>query len=487
LDDLASIMEDSINLPVYNFEAIDGQLKTFLKDRSIMAIVVYESGDLYTVAWKTNELMTSKKMPDGLNLKKFQAIEKKIIYDRKTIGTLKIYYSDEALKKELAEYEKKAVDNFNANIVKIRKEQRESSRLQMIVLLVVMIIILALVFLQLRRSFRPINDVVSFIKGMGEGYLNKDLNLNRTDEIGVMGFELKQMAGKLSEIVMDVVGSSRRVGDVCSQILSIAQGLTDGANQQAASVEETSSSMESMVVRIQQNADNAKQTEFISLKAANDAKLSGEAVTKAVKSMKEIATKICIVEEIARQTNLLALNAAIEAARAGVHGKGFAVVAAEVRKLAERIQAAAEDISDFSASSVDVAENAGRMLEKLVPDIQKTSELVQQISSASLEQSLGVEQINGAIRELDKVIQDNAGATEPLTATSKDLSGQAALLQSSIKFFKIETKKDLLAPGPEKSKIQPIQFSNGNWIQNNAPKSMQAVPGDAVDIDDGAF
>ena len=251
MDDLASIMEDSINLPVYNFEAIDGQLKTFLKDRSIMAIVVYESGDLYTVAWKTNELMTSKKMPDGLNLKKFQAIEKKIIYDRKTIGTLKIYYSDEALKKELAEYEKKAVDNFNANIAKIRKEQRESSRLQMIVLLVVMIIILALVFLQLRRSFRPINDVVSFIKGMGEGYLNKDLNLNRTDEIGVMGFELKQMAGKLSEIVMDVVGSSRRVGDVCSQILSIAQGLTDGANQQAASVEETSSSMESMVVRIQ--------------------------------------------------------------------------------------------------------------------------------------------------------------------------------------------------------------------------------------------
>ena len=206
-----------------------------------------------------------------------------------------------------------------------------------------------------------------------------------------------------------------------------------------------------------------------------------------MKSMKEIATKICIVEEIARQTNLLALNAAIEAARAGVHEKGFAVVAAEVRKLAERSQAAVGDISDLSASSVDVAENAGRMLEKLVPDIQKTSELVQQISSASLEQSLGVEQINGAIRKLDKVIQDNAGATEQLTATSKDLSGQAALLQSSIKFFKIETKKDLLAPGPEKSKIQPIQFSNGNWIQNNAPKSMQAVPGDAVDIDDGDF
>jgi methyl-accepting chemotaxis protein len=480
LEYLALIIENSIKLQIYNFEPIDGQLKIFLKDRSIMAIVVSESKDLYTVAWKTNELMTSKKMPAGLNLEKFQSIEKDIIYDRQIIGTLTIYYSDEALKKDLVQYEKKSVHNFNANIAKIREEQRTSSRLQMIVLLVVMIIILALVFMQVRRSLRPINDVVAFIKRMGDGYLNKDLDLNRTDEIGVMGSELKQMAEKFSEIVTDVIGSSRRVGEVSSQMHSIAQGLADGANQQAASVEETSSSMEEMVARIQQNADNAKQTEFISLKAANDAKLSGEAVSEAVKSMKEIATKIFIVEEIARQTNLLALNAAIEAARAGEHGKGFAVVAAEVRKLAERSQTAAGEISDLSSSSVEVAENAGKMLGKLVPDIQKTSELVQEISSASAEQSLGVEQINGAIQELDKVIQDNASATEQLTATSKDLSAQADLLQSSIEFFKIEIKNDPSAP--ENPKRQPVLSSNLNLGENKTNTSMQTAPGDGVDM-----
>jgi methyl-accepting chemotaxis protein len=485
LEYLALIIENSIKLQIYNFEPIDGQLKIFLKDRSIMAIVVSEGKDLYTVAWKTNELMTSKKMPAGLNLEKFQSIEKDIIYDRQIIGTLTIYYSDEALKKDLVQYEKKSVHNFNANIAKIREEQRTSSRLQMIVLLVVMIIILALVFMQVRRSLRPINDVVAFIKRMGDGYLNKDLDLNRTDEIGVMGSELKQMAEKFSEIVTDVIGSSRRVGEVSSQMHSIAQGLADGANQQAASVEETSSSMEEMVARIQQNADNAKQTEFISLKAANDAKLSGEAVSEAVKSMKEIATKIFIVEEIARQTNLLALNAAIEAARAGEHGKGFAVVAAEVRKLAERSQTAAGEISDLSSSSVEVAENAGKMLGKLVPDIQKTSELVQEISSASAEQSLGVEQINGAIQELDKVIQDNASATEQLTATSKDLSAQADLLQSSIEFFKIEIKNDPSAP--ENPKRQPVLSSNLNLGENKTNTSMQTAPEDGVDMGDNDF
>lgn len=485
LEYLAMIIENSIKLPLYNFEAIDGQLKIFLKDRSIMAIVVFERSNLYTVAWKTNELMTSKKMPAGLNLEKLQLIEKDIIYDRQIIGTLTIYYSDEALKKDLAQYEKKSVNNFNANIAKIREEQRTSSRLQMIVLLVVMLIILALVFMQVRRSLRPINEVVAFIKRMGDGYLDKDLDLNRTDEIGVMGSELKQMAEKFSEIVTDVIGSSRRVGEVSSQMHSIAQGLADGANQQAASVEETSSSMEEMVARIQQNADNAKQTGFISLKAANDAKLSGEAVSKAVKSMKEIATKISIVEEIARQTNLLALNAAIEAARAGEHGKGFAVVAAEVRKLAERSQTAAGEISDLSSSSVEVAENAGKMLGKLVPDIQKTSELVQEISSASAEQSLGVEQINGAIQELDKVIQDNASATEQLTATSKDLSAQADLLQSSIEFFKIEIKNDPAAPENPKRRLG--LSSNLNLVENKTNTSMQTAPGDGVDMGDNDF
>jgi methyl-accepting chemotaxis protein len=194
--------------------------------------------------------------------------------------------------------------------------------------------------------------------------------------------------------------------------------------------------MEEMASNIKQNADNAMQTEKISVKSAQDAKEGGKAVSETVSAMKEIAGKISIIEEIARQTNLLALNAAIEAARAGEHGKGFAVVASEVRKLAERSQVAAGEISQLSSSSVQVAEKAGEMLGKIVPDIQKTSELVQEITAASKEAETGADQINKAIQQLDQVIQQNAAASEEIASTSEELSSQAEQLQSTIAFFK---------------------------------------------------
>ena len=193
-----------------------------------------------------------------------------------------------------------------------------------------------------------------------------------------------------------------------------------------------------MASNIKQNADNAQQTEKIALKAAQDAREGGKAVAETVGAMKEIAAKITIVEEIARQTNLLALNAAIEAARAGEHGKGFAVVASEVRKLAERSQTAAAEISKLSTSSVDVAEKAGEMLGRIVPDIQKTAELVQEINAASNEQNTGAEQINKAIQQLDQVIQQNASATEETASTSEELSSQSEQLLEAIGFFKID-------------------------------------------------
>jgi methyl-accepting chemotaxis protein len=215
-----------------------------------------------------------------------------------------------------------------------------------------------------------------------------------------------------------------------------------------------------MNATIKQNSDNAQQTERIALKSATDATESGKAVTDTVGAMKNIAEKISIIEEIARQTNLLALNAAIEAARAGEHGKGFAVVAAEVRKLAERSQVAAGEISQLSSSSVEVAERAGLMLAKLVPDIQKTAELVQEISAASKEQTSGADQINGAIQQLNQVIQTNAGAAEEMASTSEELATQAQQLQTTISFFKVDEHEGLIK-SPTAHKVQVAHLVQG--------------------------
>jgi methyl-accepting chemotaxis protein len=264
---------------------------------------------------------------------------------------------------------------------------------------------------------------------------------------GVFGDMLK-MAEKLKEVVADVKTSADNVASGSQQLSSGAEQLSQGTTEQAANAEEASSSVEEMNATIKQNADNALQTERIALKSANDALESGRAVTEAVHAMKDIAGKISIIEEIARQTNLLALNAAIEAARAGEHGKGFAVVAAEVRKLAERSQVAAAEISQLSGTSVGVAEQAGAMLAKLVPDIQKTSELVQEISAASKEQAGGADQINGAIQQLNQVVQQNAGSAEEMSSTAEELSSQADQLMEAMAFFKVVEEKRMT--GPEK-------------------------------------
>ncbi|MFH0733497.1 MAG: MCP four helix bundle domain-containing protein [bacterium] len=239
----------------------------------------------------------------------------------------------------------------------------------------------------------------------------------------------------LTEVVDNVKSTAENVIIGSQELASNSEQISEGANKQAASAEEASSSMEQMTSNIKQNAENAYQTEKIALQSAENAKIGGKAVMETVSAMKEIASKISIIEEIARQTNLLALNAAIEAARAGEHGKGFAVVASEVRKLAERSQTAAAEINKLSANSVEVAENAGNLLNKLVPDITKTAELVQEITAASNEQNTGAAQINQAIQQLDLVIQQNAAASEELSSTANNLASQAEQLQNIIGFF----------------------------------------------------
>ena len=258
-------------------------------------------------------------------------------------------------------------------------------------------------------------------------------------EKDILGNSLLNMVEKLREVVTDVKTAAENVATGSEQMSSSSEEMSQGATEQASSVEEASSSMEEMAANIRQSSDNASQTEKIAQKASEDAQQGGKAVVETVSAMKEIAQKISIIEEIARQTDLLALNAAIEAARAGEHGKGFAVVASEVRKLAERSQTAAGEISGLSSSSVKVAEQAGEMLTRIVPDIQKTAELVQEIAATSNEQNTGADQINKAIQQLDQVIQQNASASEEMASTAEELASQAEQLQSAISFFKIDS------------------------------------------------
>jgi methyl-accepting chemotaxis protein len=273
------------------------------------------------------------------------------------------------------------------------------------------------------------------------GDLNATASVKSNDEIKDLIDALNTMVTKLKEIVSEVVTATRNVASGSQEMSAAAEQLSQGATEQASSTEEASSSMEEMAANIKQNADNAVQTEQIARQSAADANASGEAVGKAVAAMQTIAEKILIVQEIARQTDLLALNAAVEAARAGEHGRGFAVVASEVRKLAERSQTAAAEISTLSTDTVKAAEQAGEMLTKLVPDIQKTAGLVGEISAATNEQNVGAAQINAAIQQLDKVTQQNTSASEQMSSTAEELASQAEQLQATISYFRLDAQQ----------------------------------------------
>ncbi|MGD0231970.1 MAG: methyl-accepting chemotaxis protein [Syntrophorhabdales bacterium] len=322
------------------------------------------------------------------------------------------------------------------------------------------------------------NEIAKTAKEIAEG--NLMIGIKERSSRDELMRALGTMAEKLTTVVTEVRTAAENVGTGSRQLSSTSQELSQGATEQAASAEEVSSSMEQMVSNIKQNADNAQQTEKIALKAAQDAKEGGKAVLETVSAMKEIATKISIIEEIARQTNLLALNAAIEAARAGEHGKGFAVVASEVRKLAERSQIAAAEINRLSATSVDVAEKAGEMLARIVPDIQRTAELVSEINASSNEQNSGAEQINKAVQQLDQVIQQNASATEEMASTSEELSSQAEQLQDTIAFFKIAD--DGAAKHTSKAHRQ-INAAAAKSVANSHPKGNGEVRQSGVALD----
>jgi methyl-accepting chemotaxis protein len=306
----------------------------------------------------------------------------------------------------------------------------------------VLVVIVAVIVLIGRSIVAPVSELVEVNRRLSQGDLRTDLlreqSAQAKDELGVLAQATGKMVADLRGLIARIRESAQRTAANAGRIAQSTEELSQGSTEQAASAEEASSSVEEMNATIRQNADNASETERIALKSARDAAESGQAVSDTVRAMKDIASRISIIEEIARQTNLLALNAAIEAARAGEHGRGFAVVAAEVRKLAERSQTAAAEIGTLSTTSVEVAERAGRMLAKLVPDIRKTAELVQEISAASKEQTMGADQINSAIQQLNDVIQRNAGAADDLSSTAEELTSQAEELQNGIAFFTMD-------------------------------------------------
>jgi methyl-accepting chemotaxis protein len=310
--------------------------------------------------------------------------------------------------------------------------------------LVVGFVVLLFVGLSISRPVQLVNGVVLklaegdfTLAGLDVAALEK--MRGRSDELGEMGRSLDVLVGAISAKIQNMQASASQVASGSGQVSATAQELSQGTTEQAAAGEEVSSSMEEMSANIKQSADNAMATESLAGKSAKDAEEGGRAVLQSVAAMKEIASKIGIIEEIARQTNLLALNAAIEAARAGEAGKGFAVVASEVRKLAERSQVAAAEITELSGTSVAVAEKAGEVIRAIVPDIQKTAELVQEISVGSREQTSGVEQINKALLQLDQVIQQNASASEELASMAEELSSQAESMKDAMAFFKVDS------------------------------------------------
>lgn len=338
----------------------------------------------------------------------------------------------------------------------------QNIRLGVVVFVFIAVVIGILLSIFITRSLTaPIIKSVVFANQIAEGDLEAQVDIDQKDEIGELANSLKKMSGKLKDIVTNIRAGSQNITLASQQLSATSQQLSQGSSEQASSAEEVSSSMEEMASNIQQNMENAQQTEKKADQALLGIKRVSEASNKSLSAIKTISEKISIVNDIAFQTNILALNAAVEAARAGEHGKGFAVVAAEVRKLAERSNIAASEIEVLSKESVKVTEESSELMMKLLPEIEKTAQLVQEITASSVEQNSGADQINSAVQQLNQVTQQNAAASEEMATSSEELSSQAEQLDDAIAFFKIDYNR--------LSKKQGSKGSFLNEIKHKAP------------------
>jgi methyl-accepting chemotaxis protein len=315
----------------------------------------------------------------------------------------------------------------------------QSMLILVIVAMVVSIVVFYLLFnAMLTPIIKKIVAMANLAKAIADGDLNVKIENTRKDEIGVLENALSQMTHKLREIVGGLSASIQTIAQASEELNDAAQKVAAGSSEQAASAEEVSSAMDEMSAAIQQNAENAYKTQSAATQSTQNIEVGNGIVQQSAQSMKLVADKIKIISSISMQTNILALNASVEAARAGEHGRGFAVVAGEVRKLAELSRSAADEIMKFSAEGVDISSRAGAILNNIVPQMQQTTEMVDEIATSSIQQKSGAEQINVALMQLNQIIQENSASAEEMASTSEELSGQAEELRKMIAYFKTD-------------------------------------------------
>ena len=432
LDRLAKNL--AIPLWGYETEQIEEILLTEMKEKSLYAILVKDQLQQLSGGKERDEQWQAVNSDGNIEHDDMLTQRKEIVKDGKLLGNVELYVTLRFLREEL---------NREMRVITVTIILLDSSLLIVLVLTLRKLII------------RPLNRILTISNTIASGDFSQEIEIRQMDEIGALSNAYREMQVKVAEVVREVKTSASELMQRCQEMNSVAEQTSQGASQQAAATEEVSSSMEEMASNLRQTAANTKQAEQIALKSSEDAQEGKQAVTEIIHAMTVIAERISVIQEIASQTNMLSLNATIEAAKAQDYGKGFTVVASSVRDLAHQSRQSADEIRALVASCVTLSAKAGEVLERLVPNSQKTAELVQEINAASQEQSHGIEQVNQAIQQLDLVTQNNAGTSEELASTAETLTARADALQKMMAFFTVNEARPVMQ-GKEHEVLQLV-------------------------------